>query len=190
MAKQTPSQTVGPYYGIGMDRSIQDVLFSDDTEGERIRIEGSVIDGAGNPVEDAVLEIWQANAHGRYDHPDDDQDKPLDPAFKGWGRAGGDPKGNFSFDTIKPGQVPGPGNAMQAPHISLTVFARGMLIHAITRIYFEDEPANDTDTILNSVDEQRRPTLIARKQAGGGALPVYRFDVILQGENETVFFEA
>ena len=189
MPKQTPSQTVGPYYRIGMDRKTQNILVSDETQGERIRIEGRVFDGAGDPVEDAVIEIWQANTHGRYDHPDDDQDKPLDPAFKGWGRAAGDAQGNFWFETIKPGQVPGPGNAMQAPHINVTIFARGMLLHAITRMYFEDEDTNDTDTILNSVEEVRRPTLVAARGDAGGH-PVYRFDINLQGHKETVFFDT
>ena len=191
---QSPSQTIGPYYALGLirkgDKVITNVLVSEKTEGERIRIEGRVIDGDGRPVEDAMIEIWQANSHGRYNHPLDEQDKPLDPDFMGHGRAGTDPDGNYWFETIKPGSVPGLNATVQSPHINAIVFARGMLVHAFTRIYFDDEATNQNDPVLMSiVDESRRNTLIAGHQVSEGRT-VYRFDIHLQGENETAFFDA
>jgi protocatechuate 3,4-dioxygenase, alpha subunit len=187
--KQTPSQTVGPFYSLGLTERITNLLASDTTQGERIRIEGYVFDGDGKSVPDAMVEIWQANAYGRYNHPDDKQEKPLDPSFLGWGRSGTDKTGVFSFETVKPGPVPGSDGSVQAPHINVTVFARGMLVHAYTRIYFCDEPANDTDPMLSSIkDKDRRQTLIATREEKNGKL-VYRFDIRLQGENETVFFD-
>ncbi len=192
MAKQTPSQTVGPYLHMGLVREVQNIVAGEDTEGERVRVEGRVLDGEGQPISDALIEIWQANAHGRYNHPEDTQDKPLDPNFKGFGRAPTDKDGAYWFETVKPGPVPGPGNALQAPHLNVTVFARGMLLHAITRIYFSDEAANEVDPVLGSIDDEARMrTLIARKQdADGGERAVYRFDIVVQGADETVFFEA
>ena len=187
--KQTPSQTVGPFYALGLTQKTMNVLASDATQGEKIRIEGYVFDGDGEPVPDAMVEIWQANAAGRYNHPDDKQEKPLDPSFLGWGRSGTDKTGGFSFKTIKPGPVPGPDDSVQAPHINVTVFARGMLVHAYTRIYFGDEQANETDRLLTSIKNKgRRQTLIAAREEKNGE-PVYRFDIRLQGENETVFFD-
>ena len=187
--KQTPSQTVGPFYSLGLTRKPTNLLASDNTQGERIRIEGYVFDGDGKTVPDAMVEIWQANAYGRYNHPDDKQEKPLDPNFFGWGRSGTDKTGGFSFETVKPGAVPGPDASVQAPHINVTVFARGMLVHAYTRIYFNDEPANETDPVLSSIkDKSRRRTLIAAREEKNGK-PVYHFDIRLQGENETVFFD-
>ena len=187
--KQTPSQTVGPFYAPGLTRKTLNVLASDATRGERIRIEGYVLDHDGQAVPDAVVEIWQANACGRYNHPDDRQEKPLDPGFLGWGRSGTDKTGGFSFDTIKPGPVPGPDDTTQAPHINVTVFARGLLVHAYTRIYFSDESANGTDPVLSSIrNKARRGTLIAAREERNGQ-PVYRFDIRLQGEHETVFFD-
>ncbi|HXV81801.1 MAG TPA: protocatechuate 3,4-dioxygenase subunit alpha [Candidatus Binatia bacterium] len=187
--KQTPSQTVGPFYALGLTRKTMNVLASDTTEGEKIRIEGYVFDGDGQPVPDAMVEIWQANAYGRYNHPDDKQEKPLDQSFLGWGRSGTDKTGGFSFETIKPGPVPGPNDSVQAPHVNVTVFARGMLIHAYTRIYLGDEPANETDPVLTSIKNKgRRQTLIATREEKNGKI-AYRFDIRLQGENETVFFD-
>ena len=192
MAGQTPSQTVGPYFAIGLARGYRNVLVSEATEGERIRVEGRVLDGAGEPVRDAMVEIWQANAHGRYVHPEDTQDKPLDAAFGGFGRAATDDDGAYWFETVKPGQVPGPGNALQAPHIGVAVFARGMLRHAYSRIYFAGEAANEIDPVLSAIDDaRRRDTLIAESDgAGREARAVYRFDIVLQGANETVFFDV
>lgn len=186
--KQTPSQTVGPFYSIGLTDRAMNTLVSDDTPGQRIRIEGQVIDGDGNPVPDAMIEIWQANAAGRYNHPDDKQEKPLDQSFSGWGRSGSEPSGSYFFETIKPGPVPASAESAQAPHINVIVFARGMLVHAFTRIYFSDEPANETDSVLNSIDKGRRQTLIAKRREENEKV-IYRFDIRLQGKNETVFFD-
>jgi protocatechuate 3,4-dioxygenase, alpha subunit len=187
--KQTPSQTVGPFYSIGLTDREMNSLVSDSTHGQRIGIEGQVIDGDGKPVPDAMIEIWQANAYGRYNHPDDKQEKPLDGNFTGWGRSGTDPNGVYFFDTIKPGPVPASEASVQAPHINITVFARGMLAHAFTRIYFSDEPENETDPVLNSIIKERRQTLIADRREESGKT-IYRLDIRLQGENETVFFDV
>ena len=188
--KQTPSQTVGPFYSIGLTGRTMNILATDATAGERIRIEGCVYDGDGKPVPDAMIEIWQANSYGRYNHPDDKQEKPLDPSFTGWGRSGTDKNCLFRFETIKPGPVPGAQDNVQAPHINVAVFARGMLLHAYTRIYFADEPANADDPVLNSIkNKKRRRSLIAAPATENGNT-VYRFDIHLQGENETVFFDV
>ena len=194
MMIQSPSQTVGPYFAQGLlregDQVFSNVLVSENTEGERIRIEGCVIDADRRPIEDAMIEIWQANSHGRYNHPLDEQDKPLDPGFMGHGRASTDIKGNYWFETIKPGSVPGPDDKPQAPHINVIVFARGMLSHAFTRIYFEDEATNQDDPVLMSIeDEAHRNTLIAGREEAEGVV-IYRFDIRFQGENETAFFDA
>ena len=200
MAKrgQTPSQTVGPFFAYGLApeqynypfRSIAGgVMAGDDTAGTRIRVIGQVFDGAGERVPDALIEIWQANAHGRYNHPADSrQDNRLDPDFKGFGRfgTGTRPDNAFVFDTVKPGSVDG----RQAPHLNVCVLMRGLLLHAYTRIYFADEAeANAADPVLRSVPAERRDTLIARRD---DHLPgtVYRFDIRMQGERETVFFDV
>ncbi len=189
MKKQTPSQTVGPFYAIGLTRKPMNVMTTDSTQGERIRIEGQVFDGDGAAIPDVLVEIWQANAYGRYNHPDDIQEKPLDATFTGWGRSGTDGNCFYSFETIKPGPVPGVDDTVQAPHINAVVFARGMLVHAYTRIYFSDEPANDTDPVLNSIrNKTRRSTLIATRGERDGKT-VYHFDIRLQGDNETIFFD-
>ena len=163
------------------------------TEGERIRIEGRVFDGLGEPVRDALLEIWQANAAGRYNHPADRQDgKPLDQHFRGWGRAGSDFKtGIYMFETVKPGSVVGrKGHRPMAPHVNFWVVARGINIGLNTRMYFSDEAeANAKDPVLNLIEqESRRQTLIAERAERGGAV-VYTFDICLQGDGETVFFD-
>jgi protocatechuate 3,4-dioxygenase alpha subunit len=185
----TSSQTVGPFFGPALVRedATQHVLTTPTTEGQRIRIEGCVYDGEGEVVPDAMVEIWQANAYGRYNHPSDESDAPLDPEFTGFGRAGADDNGRFWFETILPGQVRFDHERMQAPHIAVTVFARGLLTHLYTRIYFANEPANATDPILQLVPPERRETLIATRE-DDGTTPVYRFDIILQGPGETVFF--
>ena len=189
MSKQTPSQTVGPFYAIGLTRTPMHVMVTDETRGQRIVIEGQVFDGDGAAIPDVLVELWQANAYGRYNHPDDKQEKPLDPTFTGWGRSGTDENCFYRFGTIKPGSVPGQNNTVQAPHINTVIFARGMLVHAYTRIYFSDEPANDSDPVLQSVkNKARRKTLIAARGERDGKA-VYRFDIRLQGENETVFFD-
>ena len=162
-------------------------LVTPDVAGERIRIEGRVTDGDGEPVKDAMIEIWQADSQGRYAHPRDNRSLP-NAAFKGFGRAGTDAEGNYSFETIKPGAVPGPNGGVQAPHILVAYFSRGLLTHMYTRIYFSDEAGNKTDPILALVPADRRATLIAKKDMRG-TQPVYRFDIRVQGEGETVFFD-
>lgn len=184
----TASQTVGPYFAIGLTWLNQDNLVGPGVSGERVTIEGRVLDGDGKPVPDAMIEVWQANAHGKYAHPEDKQDKPLETGFKGYGRIPTGDNGKFRFTTIKPGPVPGPEGKPQAPHIAASVFSRGLLRRLVTRIYFPDEPANAGDFVLNLVDPARRGTLIAKKAAGqSGTL---EWNVILQGPEETVFFDC
>ncbi len=185
----TSSQTVGPFFAPTLLRedARRNVLIQPETTGERIRIEGHVLDGDGVPVPDAMVEIWQANAHGRYNHPADQGSAALDPSFLGFGRSGTAEDGSYWFETIKPGPVPFNGERMQAPHICVTVFARGLLNHLVTRLYFEDDPSNASDPVLQSVPADRRATLLARRQQEGN-MTVYRFDIILQGPGETAFF--
>jgi protocatechuate 3,4-dioxygenase alpha subunit len=194
MAGITPSQTVGPFFHFGLvpkDYDFGEVfannLVTPEASGERIRIEGRVLDGDGTPVNDCMLEIWQADAAGRYAHPADDRALP-NAAFKGFGRCGTDRNGTYSFDTIKPGAVPGPNGKAQAPHIAVVVFSRGMLRHVYTRIYFSDEAKNGDDPILALVPADRRATLIARRTDRGGQA-IYTFDIRIQGDGETVFFD-
>jgi protocatechuate 3,4-dioxygenase, alpha subunit len=183
---QTPSQTVGPFFHFALPDEKFETLVTDKTKGERIRLEGRLVDGDGAPLPDALIEIWQANAEGRYDHAEDQQEKPLDPTFHGWGRSATDKDGVYRFHTIKPGPVPGPGNTLQAPHINVTVLARGMLKHLVTRIYFEDEKLNADDPILARIPEaERRSTLIAKRNSDK-----YVLDIFLQGDKETVFFDV
>jgi protocatechuate 3,4-dioxygenase, alpha subunit len=184
---QTPSQTIGPFFRPSLLRSPMNVLAHQDARGELITIEGRVIDGAGAPVDDAMIEIWHANAAGRYDHPEDVHEKPLDPAFHGFGRAATDENGWFRFRTVRPGAVAGHGGAVQAPHINVSIFARGLLKRLVTRIYFPGEPLNAGDWVLNTAAADRRETLIARTPESGTS-GVFRFDVVLQGAGETVFF--
>lgn len=187
----TPSQTIGPFHRIMVPwEGGAELVASDDPHA--IRIEGRILDGAGQPVDDSVLEVWQANVHGRYAHVEDTREVPLVAGFDGFGRAIADDDGLFTIVTVKPGCVPGPGDSIQAPHISLSVFARGLPKHLVTRIYFSDEKtANDKDPVLLSMDgADRRETLIAVKQEGDDAPPVYEFDIHLQGAKETVFFDV
>jgi protocatechuate 3,4-dioxygenase alpha subunit len=184
----TSSQTVGPYLHIGLTWLVTDNLVGPGVSGETVTIEGRITDGDGKPVNDALVEIWQANAHGKYAHPDDPQDKPLEPGFKGFGRVPTDDSGAFRFTTIKPGRVAAPGGGLQAPHINVTLFMRGMLKQLNTRIYFPADPANAEDAVLQSVPPARRETLIASPSSGRpGAL---EWNVVLQGAGETVFFEC
>lgn len=185
----TSSQTVGPFFAPALLRedARRNVLIQPETIGERIRIEGRVLDGDGVAVPDAMVEIWQANAHGRYNHSSDPGPAPLDPSFLGFGRSGTAEDGIYWFETVKPGPVPFDGERLQAPHICVTVFSRGLLNHVMTRLYFEDEPANSSDPVLQFVPGERRATLLARREPAG-AVVIYRFDIILQGANETAFF--
>src|SRR3954465_12688647 len=178
----TPSQTAGPFFHPGVGRAEWGGWTAGKPPGERIAVTGRILDGDGVPVPDAVIEIWQANAAGRYNHKDDRRDDaPLDPGSRGFGRVATDSEGGFRLVTIKPGPVPGRGNAWQAPHINVALFARGLLRHLYTRIYFADEPRNAADPLLSSIDDDAvRGTLLARKAEGDP--PVYRFDIVLQGE--------
>ena len=200
---ETPSQTAGPYVHIGLipkqagfdifANNFGNMLAGPATKGERIRIEGKVFDGTGALVRDALIEIWQANAAGKYNHPADRQDKPLDPHFRGWGRAGTDfETGIYAFDTVKPGKVSArQGHGEMAPHINLWIVARGINIGLHTRLYFSDEAAaNAADPVLNLIEQPaRRETLLARREERGGAA-VYVFDIVLQGAGETVFIDV
>lgn len=185
----TGSQTVGPFFSPALlrDDARRNVLTRPETAGERIRIEGRVLDGDGVPVPDAMVEIWQANAHGRYNHPADQGSAVLDASFLGFGRSGTAEDGSYWFETVKPGPVPFDAEQLQAPHICVTVFSRGLLNHLVTRLYFEDEPTNALDPVLQRVPGHRRATLLARREPGDAAV-VYRFDIVLQGASETAFF--
>lgn len=195
--KQTPSQTVGPFFHYGLNpvesnypytQIASATLVGPQTLGERIRLTGRVFDGEGKAVEDALIEIWQANAAGRFRHPNDQRtDRPLDPAFNGFGRCGTDAREDcgFCFETIKPAAA----ISGQAPFISVIVLMRGLLSHTYTRIYFSDEEeANRQDPVLSRVDTDRRETLLAvRNDASNGV--EYVFDIYMQGKQETVFFD-
>ena len=191
----TPSQTVGPFFKYGLtpngeyawNDAFSDNLVTADTIGERIRIEGRVFDGDGQQVPDCMLEIWQADAQGRFNDPKDKRALP-NASFRGFGRCGTDASGDYGFDTVKPGAAPDPDGKPQAPHILVVVFGRGMLMHLYTRIYFGGEAANAADPVLALVPADRRATLIATRQPGSGNA-VYRFDIRLQGDGETVFFD-
>ncbi|MBV9359371.1 MAG: protocatechuate 3,4-dioxygenase subunit alpha [Chloroflexi bacterium] len=193
----TTSQTVGPFFAIGLthdDRpaALGNRLVGPGTAGERIQVRGHVYDGGQAPVPDAMIELWQANAAGRYRHPADTRhDLPLDPDFTGFGRCGTDDEGRYWFETVKPGRVPGPDGRPQAPHIVVTVFARGLLNHVLTRLYFADEPANADDPVLRRVAAERRALLLAQPHDLGDER-AYHFDIVLRGEPlaETPFFNV
>jgi protocatechuate 3,4-dioxygenase alpha subunit len=184
----TPSQTVGPFFHYALLDKDQSKLVAPDHP-SAIRIQGTARDGAGEAVPDAMLEIWQANAAGRYAHPEDDrEDLPLEDNFSGFGRCPTDAEGRYEFFTIKPGPVPGPDGRPQAPHILVSIFARGLLKQLVTRIYFPDEEAtNSADPLLSSIEApDLRSTLVA-SDAGDGLL---RFDIHLQGEDQTAFLDV
>ena len=198
---ETPSQTGGPYVHIGLlpqqanievfENNFNNQLVKENTLGERIRLEGQVFDGLGLPLRDVLIEIWQADANGVYPSAADIQGKQADPNFLGWGRTGADfETGFWSFNTIKPGAVPGRKGTTQAPHIALIIFARGINIGLNTRVYFEDEAeANAQDPVLKGIEwAPRRQTLIAKREERDGEV-VYRFDIRVQGEDETVFLD-
>ena len=203
MSEITPSQTVGPFFAYGLTpdnrckwdpnghyswkNTVDGNLITPDVSGDKIRIEGAVLDGDGLPVNDAMIEIWQADAQGRYANPRDNRALP-NAKFKGFGRSSTDKQGVFAFDTIKPGAAPGPGGKPQAPHVVFCIYSRGMLRQIYTRMYFSDEAANATDPVLTIVPTDRRGTLIATKENKGGQT-LYRFDIRVQGDNETVFFD-
>jgi len=207
---QTPSQTVGPFFHYGLPwRGGADLVGRSDMgarpelmpeahyvlnlssptgtpEGQVIEVTGRVLDGQGAVVPDAMVEIWQANAAGRYRSLDDTrQDVPIDPHFVGFGRSATDEEGRFRFLTIMPGRVPGPGDSLQAPHLAVSIFARGLLKRLATRLYFEGADGNDTDPVLALVPPERRVTMIAVQGAPG----VWSLDLVLQGARETVMFD-
>ncbi len=203
MSDITPSQTVGPFFAYGLTpkgrcewapngsyswkETVGDNLITPDATGQKIHIEGRITDGDGVQINDAMIEIWQADSQGRYLHARGEQPRP-NAKFTGFGRSATDKNGVFGFDTVKPGAVAGPNGKSQAPHIVVCIFSRGMLRQIYTRLYFSDEAANATDSILNLVPADRRGTLIAHKEAGTEP-SCYRFDIHVQGDNETVFFD-
>jgi protocatechuate 3,4-dioxygenase alpha subunit len=194
MPERTPSQTVGPYLHLGLTQGafgarevFSPVVAGPGLPGTHIRIEGRVFDGEGNILPDALIEIWQADDKGRYAHPADGRSLASN-SFRGFGRCPTDKDGAFHFATIKPGRAPGPKSALQAPHINVSVLARGVLKRLFTRIYFGGDPANADDPILALVPADRRDTLMAQPDAAKPGL--FWFDIRLQGGNETVFFDA
>lgn len=183
----TPSQTVGPYLAIGLlGETIPNALVADD-DPRRLSIRGRLLDGAGEPVPDGMVEIWQPNAAGRFAHPADPRTEiDLEEGFRGFGRSGTTTEGRFEFVTVKPGIVPWVDGRPQAPHLGVGVMARGLLKRLVTRLYFPDEAdANRVDPVLSGLDDTERETLVAHPEAGA-----LRFDIRLQGEGETVFFLA
>jgi protocatechuate 3,4-dioxygenase, alpha subunit len=186
----TPSQTVGPFFSFALTTEKCSVrrIAGPQAKGEKVLLMCRVLDGDGLPVPDAMLEIWQADADGKYNHPDDAQHETADPACSGFGRMGTSDEGSCEFETIKPGRVPGPGNVLQASHLSLAVFARGMLKQLYTRVYFAGDPANDEDPVLALIPAERRESLMAYPDRENRGL--WRFDVRLQGDRETVFFDV
>ena len=184
----TTSQTVGPYFRIGLQWLFVDNLAGPGVAGERVEIAGRVLDADGQGVPDAMLELWQANSAGKYAHPEDAQEKPIEQGFQGFGRIPTAEDGSFRFTTVKPGRIPGPDGKLQAPHIDVSVFMRGLLRRLVTRIYFPDEAANSEDYALNLVESSRRATLIARKSPQRVGL--LEWNVVLQGPEETVFFDV
>jgi protocatechuate 3,4-dioxygenase alpha subunit len=195
--RESPSQTAGPYVHIGCTPNFAGIgLYGGDlgstmktgpVRGTEITIKGRVYDGTGTPLRDAMVEIWQPDAAGLFASANETRGT-SDPNFTGWGRSPGDMEtGEFTFETVKPGAVPYPDGRMQAPHISVWIVARGINIGLHTRLYFEDEAdANATDPILSRIEHQNRvPTLLARQEADG----VYRYNIHLQGPQETIFFD-
>jgi len=188
----SPSQTVGPFFHLGLTAMFDGILATPDAKGEHIRLICRVFDGDGVPVPDAMIELWQADAEGKYHHPDDPH-KTIDPAFRGFGRVASSEDGSCVFETIRPGRVPSllaPNlkGTLQAPHLNISVFARGVLKRLATRIYFSGDPANAEDPVLALVPADRRDTLMA--QPNGEHPGSWKFDVHLCGEHETVFFDV
>ena len=195
--KETASQTAGPYVHIGLapgaagfhifDQELGHDIAGPNAAGDRITIKGRVIDGTGAPVKDVLLETWQANAAGVYAHAEDPRHAQVEDGFRGWGRVITNfETGEFTFDTIKPGSVPGRNGATQAPHISIWIVARGINVGLNTRMYFDDED-NSADPVINLIEQQhRRETLLAKRQSDG----TYLFEIYFQGDKETVFFDV
>lgn len=190
MTRLTPSQTVGPFLSIGLTWPDGEHVVPEGTPGAVV-ITGRLYDGNGEPVNDGVIETWQADAHGRFSHPDDPHGTAdrLPAGFRGFGRGATDDEGRYRIVTVKPGRLPAPDWHVQAPHIDVSVFARGLLDRVVTRIYFPDEAAaNAVDPVLSAIDDDRlRSSLVAVPDAGQDG--VLRFDIYLQGEHETAFFD-
>jgi protocatechuate 3,4-dioxygenase alpha subunit len=185
----TASQTAGPFLHLGLtDKGSVGRIAGETAKGERVRITLCVRDGDGVPVSDAAIEVWQADAQGKYRHPEHGQPTDCDPAWRGFGRLALDQHGSCVFESIKPGRVPGPDNTMQAPHINVSIFARGLLKQLVTRIYFAGDKANVEDPVLALVPEARRETLLAHQHEShrGG----WSFEIRLCGGGETVFFDV
>ncbi len=185
MPSLTPSQTIGPFLAIQIPYAGEERLVPEN-DPDAIHLRGTIYDGEGAVVDDALIEIWQANRAGRYAHPEDQRDElPVEEGFTGFGRCATDVEGRFEFITVKPGRVPGPNGRLQAPHLDVSVFARGLLKRLVTRIYFPDEAdANAEDPVLYAIeDPEERETLLAIPEEGG-----LRFDIHLQGDGETAFF--
>ena len=181
----TPSQTVGPYLSIGLFDEVITSGVVDASDPRAVVVSGVLLDGAGEPVPDGMVEIWQANPAGRYAHPADTRDEiPLEQGFLGFARSGTVDEGRFELVVVKPGRVPWPEGGLQAPHLEVGIFARGLLKRIVTRMYFPDESeANASDPVLSRLNERQRATLVARAEDGG-----LRFDIVLQGPDQTTFF--
>lgn len=186
----TPSQTVGPFFRVNLTAEARCIprIAGPEANGERVWLSCRVLDGDGQPVTDAMIEIWQADAAGHYHSPEDPTGKDADPACRGFGRLGTGEDGSCEFQTIRPGRVAGPGNALQAPHLLMAIFARGLLKQLYTRAYFFGDPANGEDPVLALVPQDRRATLMAQPDPTRPGH--WSFDIRLQGEGETVFFDV
>jgi protocatechuate 3,4-dioxygenase, alpha subunit len=182
----TTWQTVGPYFRIGLAHLYEADIAGENIPGQHIHVQGRVFDGNLQPIPDAIVEVWQANAHGKYAHPDDQQDKPLERGFRGYGRIPTDDDGRFSFTTIKPGSVSEPNGEEQAPHLLVSLMMRGLLKRLVTRIYFPEEPLNSSDPTLQLIEPSRQKTLVLNP---GDQPGTFTWDIHMQGNEETVFFE-
>ena len=185
--RSLPSQTVGPFFHLGLTTNAAvGSLVPQGAVGERVRLRFRLLDGSGAPVPDGMIELWQANASGRYNHAADTQAHEPDPGFCGFGRLAADAEGICSFETIRPGRVPDGRGGYQASHINVSVFARGLLARLCTRVYFDGDPALAEDAVVALVPAERRHTLLAKRGATPGH---WTFDIHLQGSQETVFFD-